>query len=86
VTGSRNTLTQALIADSLADEDRDAAFSVYYFLGFLSGPVWALLTGFIMENYGFSLAFSVLTVSYVLGMALMFLIQEPRGTHSVARG
>ncbi len=86
VTGSRNTLTQALIADSLADEDRDAAFSVYYFLGFLSGPVWALLTGFIMENFGFSLAFSVLTVSYLLGMALMSLVHEPPGAHSVARG
>jgi hypothetical protein len=28
VTSSRQTLTQALVADSLADEDRDAAFSV----------------------------------------------------------
>ena len=47
VTGSRNSLTQAIVADSLVDTDRDAAFSLYYFIGFISGPVWALLTGFL---------------------------------------
>jgi MFS family permease len=78
VTGSRNSLTQALMADSLGDADRDAAFSVYYFLGFISGPVWALVTGFIMEASGFSTAFTVLGFSYLAGMLLLFLIEEPR--------
>ncbi len=78
VTGSRNSLTQALIADSLSDEDRDAAFSIYYFIGFISGPVWSLLTGFIMESLGFSTAFSVLAFSYLAGMVLMFFVEDPR--------
>ncbi len=78
VTTSRNSLTQALVADSLSDDDRDAAFSLYYFLGFVSGPVWALVTGFIMQASGFSLAFSVLGFSYLAGMILMTFAREPR--------
>jgi dipeptide/tripeptide permease len=78
VTASRNTLTQALVADSTSDADRDAAFSVYYFLGFISGPIWALLTGLIMQASGFKVAFLVLGFSYLAGMVLMAFAQDPR--------
>jgi MFS family permease len=77
VTGARNTLTQAFMADSLADEDRDAAFSVYYFIGFVLAPMWALTTGFIMQEWGFSTAFFILGFSYVAGMLLFFLVDDP---------
>jgi FSR family fosmidomycin resistance protein-like MFS transporter len=78
VTSSRQTLTQALVADSLADADRDAAFSVYYFVAFFSDPIWSLVTGALMENFGFAFAFSRLSVTYLVGMALVFLIRDPR--------
>jgi MFS transporter, FSR family, fosmidomycin resistance protein len=78
VTSSRQTLTQALVADSLADDDRDAAFSVYYFVAFFSDPIWSLVTGVLMENFGFAFAFSRLSVTYLVGMALLFLIRDTR--------
>src|SRR5260370_387420 len=78
VTSSRLTLTQALVADSLGDEDRDAAFSLYYFIGFFSDPIWSLVTGGLMENFGFSFAFSRLAFTYVIGMLLLFLVRTPR--------
>jgi predicted MFS family arabinose efflux permease len=78
VTTSRNSLTQALIADSLGDQDRDAAFSVYYFVGFISDPVWSLLGGFLMQGFGFELAFSRLAVSYLVGMVLVIFVVDPR--------
>ena len=78
VTSSRQTLTQALVADSLADDDRDAAFSVYYFVAFFSDPIWSLVTGILMENFGFAFAFSRLSVTYLLGMALLFLVRDTR--------
>jgi MFS family permease len=86
VTSSRQTLTQALVADSLADDDRDAAFSVYYFVAFFSDPIWSLVTGVLMENFGFAFAFSRLSVTYLLGMALLFLLRDTRrpGTEGVA--
>ena len=77
VTSSRMTLTQALVADSLADDDRDAAFSVYYFVAFFSDPIWSLVTGVLMENFGFGFAFSRLSATYLVGMALLFLIRSP---------
>jgi MFS transporter, FSR family, fosmidomycin resistance protein len=85
VTGSRNTLTQALVADSLTDEDRDAAFSVYYFIGFISEPAWALLGGFLMQGYGFEIAFSRLAISYLIGVVLVFFVVDPRDTPQPAR-
>jgi MFS family permease len=78
VTSSRLTLTQALVADSLGDQDRDAAFSLYYFIGFFSDPIWSLVTGILMEDFGFSFAFSRLAFTYVIGMLLLFLVRTPR--------
>lgn len=75
---SRVVITQALVADSLPDADRDAAFSMFYFIGFASAPVWALFTGFLMQAMGFSVAFSVLSVSYLVGVVLMLLVVDPR--------
>jgi MFS family permease len=78
ITSSRQTLTQALVADSLADEDRDAAFSLYYFIAFFSDPIWSLVTGFLMQTSGFAFAFSRLSLSYLAGMLLLFLVSDPR--------
>ena len=78
VTRSRMVLTQALVADSLDDKDMDAAFSVFFLLGVASAPFWAILVGVLMDKYGFELAFTVLSASYVLGMLLMLIVVDPR--------
>ncbi len=77
-TSSRMTLTQALVADSVPDEERDAAFSLFYFIGFISVTFWGLLTGVLMEYLGFSIAFSILACSYIIGVLLMFGIRDTR--------
>ena len=78
VTRSRMTLTQAIVADSLPDADRDAAFSAFFFVGFASRPVWLLVVGSLMQTLGFSVAFSVLAVSYLAGMLLMLFVTDTR--------
>ena len=83
VVTSRQTLTQALISDIADEKILDAAFSLYYFIGFLSAPFWTLLTGWLTEKYGFGVAFSAISTSYLLGMALLFLLREP-GKHTKA--
>jgi dipeptide/tripeptide permease len=55
----------------------DAAFSLYYTIGFISGPFWTLLTGWIMQRFGFGYAFSVISVSYFMGMVLLLFLREP---------
>ena len=78
VTRSRMTLTQAMIADSIAQEDIDAAFSVFFLLGVASAPFWALLVGYLMQQFGFTLAFFVLGFSYIFGIILMLFVKESK--------
>ena len=85
VTRSRQSLTQAIVADSLPEADHDAAFSVFFFLGFLSGPVWALLVGGIWQYFGFAEAFLMLAASYIVGMLIMLFVVDPRRSQPQAQ-
>lgn len=73
---ARGTLTQAMIGDFATDDIADAAFSLYYFIGFISGPFWTLVTGFVMDRYGFTPAFYLAGTSYLAGMMLLALVGE----------
>ena len=74
---SRQTLTQALLADLVGDDLFDAAFSLYYFIGFVSIPFWTLITGGVMTKFGFGPAFSVISISYLIAMSLLTLLRMP---------
>jgi MFS family permease len=77
-TTSRQTLTQALLSDLVGDDLFDAAFSLYYFIGFISIPFWTVITGGVMTKYGFGPAFSVISTSYLLSMSLLTLLRMPK--------
>jgi MFS transporter, FSR family, fosmidomycin resistance protein len=81
---SRQTLTQALLADLVGDELFDAAFSLYYFIGFVSIPFWTVITGGVMTKYGFGPAFTVISISYLLAMSLLVLLRTPAKAQKVA--
>jgi MFS family permease len=74
---SRQTLTQALLADLVGEELFDAAFSLYYFIGFISIPFWTVITGSVMTVYGFGPAFTVISTSYLMAMALLVFLRDP---------
>jgi predicted MFS family arabinose efflux permease len=80
VTYSRGTQTQAIVADSATNEDRDAAFSMYFLLGFLSQPFWVLVTGYLMDTVGFAAALRLLSVTYLLGICILFFVKDERQT------
>jgi MFS family permease len=73
---SRQTLTQALLSDLVSEELFDAAFSLYFFIGFLSIPFWTLITGGIMAHYGFGPAFSLISTSYLMASALLIFLRR----------
>jgi uncharacterized membrane protein YeaQ/YmgE (transglycosylase-associated protein family) len=73
-----------MVADSVSEEDQDASYSLYYFLGFFSAPIWAIVTGFLFQRYNFGLAFSVMAMSYVGAMLVMSLVQDVRRPRSKA--
>jgi predicted MFS family arabinose efflux permease len=78
VTSSRGTQTQTIVADSASDADRDAAFSLYFLLGFLSQPLWVLTTGYLMDKAGFSTALTVLSTTYILGIVILCFVRDER--------
>ncbi len=75
---SRGTQTQTIVADSATDADRDAAFSLYFLLGFLSQPLWVLITGYLMDKAGFSTALTVLSSTYILGIVILCFVRDER--------
>lgn len=76
VTHSRGSLTQAMIADSVTEEDQDAAFSLYFFLGFLSAPVWSIVIGYLFQTYSFTVAFTVMSSSFIAAMGVLTLVED----------
>ena len=81
---SRQTLTQALLSDLVGEDLFDAAFSLYYFIGFISIPFWTVITGGVMTKFGFGPAFSVISTSYLLAMTLLMLLRVPAKISNVA--
>jgi MFS family permease len=81
---ARGSLTQTMIGDFATAELTDAAFSIYYFVGFISGPIWTLIIGYVMEHYGFTQAFYIAATTYIAGMLLLSLIKEPPGRNQSA--
>jgi MFS transporter, FSR family, fosmidomycin resistance protein len=79
---SRQTLTQALLSDLVGEDLFDAAFSLYYFIGFVSIPFWTVITGGVMTKYGFGPAFTVISTSYLLAMGLLVFLRAPAKARS----
>jgi MFS family permease len=76
---ARGALTQTMIGDFATPELTDAAFSIYYFVGFISGPIWTLIIGYVMQHYGFAPAFYIAAGTYIAGMLLLtFVKEEPK--------
>ena len=73
---ARGALTQTMIGDFATPELTDAAFSIYYFVGFISGPVWTLIIGYVMEHSGFASAFYIAAATYIAGMLLLMFVKD----------
>lgn len=72
VVQSRGSLTQSMVSEAVPIEQLDVAFSIYFFIGFISGPAWTFLMGWLIDSYDFSFAFQVISVSYLVGVLLVF--------------
>jgi hypothetical protein len=48
-------------------------------VGFISGPIWTLIIGYVMQHYGFAPAFYIAAGTYIAGMFLLtFVKEEPK--------
>ncbi|MBX5449911.1 MFS transporter [Thermogemmatispora sp.] len=72
-------LLQAYLADSASRDLRDNAFSLYFALAFGVGSAWGAIIGWLIDRFGFQIAFIVMALSYLLAGGLLTLIrQQPR--------
>jgi MFS family permease len=79
VVHARGTITQAMVGDYAEEDVQDAAFSIYFTVGLISAPLWAVIVGTIMGHWGFAAATQVMACSYVLGMLLLIPVRmSPR--------
>ncbi|MFH1486087.1 MAG: MFS transporter [Chloroflexota bacterium] len=78
VVNSREALTMSMVSDAVPEAHCDAAFSIYYFMGFISGPVWTAIMGYLVDSRGFGVAFSVVSVTYLAGMVSLALLGRSR--------
>ncbi len=76
VVQARSSLTQAMLGDFVTDEMTDAAFSIFFFVGFISGPMWLLITGYVIDQFGFTPAFYLAASTYLAGMVLLWFVKE----------
>lgn len=76
VVQARSSLTQAMLGDFVTEEMTDAAFSIFFFVGFISGPLWLLITGYVIDRFGFTPAFYLAASTYLAGMLLLLFVKE----------
>jgi MFS transporter, FSR family, fosmidomycin resistance protein len=72
ITYSESPLLLTFLADSTGGLDRDLALGVYFTVAFGVGSFWTSVIGYIIDSFGFTVAFYVMAASYV-GAALMLL-------------
>lgn len=80
MTYTRGSLTQAMVAEAAGPDQMDTAFSLFFFIGFISGPFWTLIFGwliatYINTEYGFAPAFILAGLTYVAGMVLLLFVK-----------
>lgn len=71
VVNARGSLTQGMVSEAVPLDQIDVAFSIYFFIGFISGPIWTFITGWLIDTQSFAVAFRVVSVSYLVGMLLL---------------
>lgn len=82
VVHSRQSITQAMVGDYAGEDLQDAAFSLYFTIGFISAPIWTIIMGALMQEHGFGVATKVIAVSYLAGMLILIPMRlRPRPRH-----
>ncbi len=73
---AESPLLQAYLADYAPPEMRDAAFGLYFALAFGVGSIWSGILGWMIDRFGFDVAFLTMAVSYIVAGLLLLLIRK----------
>jgi len=74
--GSRNSLLQTLLLRCGTQDVRiDTQLSLYFTIGAISGPVWTILVGVLVDQFGMATAIWTMAISYLAAMIILSFIR-----------
>lgn len=72
---ARGPLIETLFTQSTDKATLDTLLSIYYTMAFVSGPIWTMVTGVVIDKFGITPAFVVMAASYILGMFFLAFVR-----------
>ena len=73
---SESPVLQAYLADRAVGPLRDVAFAVYFTFAFGIGAFWAFVIGYVVDAFGYPVAFGVMAASYLAAALLLVAVRE----------
>ncbi|MHB1908518.1 MAG: MFS transporter [Nitrososphaerales archaeon] len=71
-------LSQALLSDIVADDERDGAFSLYFVVSYAGGAIWGLVIALIIVHYSFAAAFFTIVAANLFACLIYFAVKESK--------
>ena len=75
---AESPLLQAALADSTEGLDRDLTFALYYTAAFGIGSLWSGALGWVIDTFGYTTGFYVMTASYILSALTVLPMHDVR--------
>ncbi|MDP2951873.1 MAG: MFS transporter, partial [Chloroflexota bacterium] len=72
---ARGPLIETLFTQATDKATLDSLLSIYYAVAFLSGPLWTMLIGIVIDRSGFVPAFALMATSYLIGMLFLAFVR-----------
>jgi FSR family fosmidomycin resistance protein-like MFS transporter len=72
----QTVIMQSVLSESVEKTQLDQVFGLFYTLGFTLGSFSSLIFGYVVETYGFNIAFSYITAVTSVSIIPAFLIKE----------
>ncbi len=77
---ARGPLIETLFTEATDRASLDTLLSIYYTVAFVSGPVWTMIAGVVIDRLGFPPAFALMGASYLMGMLFLGFVRfGPQG-------
>jgi FSR family fosmidomycin resistance protein-like MFS transporter len=73
---AQTVIVQSVLSESVEKTQLDQVFGLFYTLGFTLGSFSSLIFGYVVETYGFKIAFSYITAVTSVSIIPAFLIKE----------
>lgn len=77
---ARGPLIETMFTQASDKASLDTLLSIYYAVAFVSGPLWTLSTGIVIDKFGATPAFALISTSYLLGMFFLAFVKFEPGS------